>query len=133
MLIKRLYVCRCVSCFKNSNNGPPLSKVAAENPEKKTKAKQDPNAPKRPLPAYMIYSKTVRPQIAKEHPELASKVVEVAKIIGERWAALSDAKKAPYQKEAEKDKARYEKESESYKGVSYWLAFYPSHSQHTSY
>jgi hypothetical protein len=43
-----------------------------------------------------------------------SDVAAVARGAGELWGALSDADKKPYQALAEKDKARYAKEMESY-------------------
>jgi hypothetical protein len=45
---------------------------------------------------YMKFANKVRPQILKEHPELKSDVVGVARKIGEKWRALSDAEKKKY-------------------------------------
>lgn len=45
---------------------------------------------------YMKFANKMRPQILKEHPELKSDVVGVARKIGEKWRALSDAEKKKY-------------------------------------
>ncbi|GAA5810055.1 hypothetical protein MFLAVUS_003473 [Mucor flavus] len=81
--------------------------------KKKKKADKDPNAPKRNLSSYMLFSQAVRPATVEKHPDL--KAVDIAKLIGEKWNALSDKEKLPYVKQAEKEKARFDKETASYK------------------
>jgi hypothetical protein len=44
----------------------------------------------------MKFASKMRPQILKEHPELKSDVVAVARKIGEKWRALSDAEKKKF-------------------------------------
>ncbi|KAI9365674.1 high mobility group box domain-containing protein [Pilaira anomala] len=80
---------------------------------KKKKADRDPNAPKRNLSSYMLFSQAVRPETVEEYPDL--KAVDIAKLIGEKWNALTDKEKQPYIKQAEKEKARFDKETSSYK------------------
>lgn len=46
--------------------------------------------------AYMKFANKIRPQVLKEHPELKSDVVGVARKIGEKWRSLSDAEKKKY-------------------------------------
>lgn len=46
--------------------------------------------------SYMKFASKMRPQILKEHPELKSDVVAVARKIGEKWRALSDAEKKKF-------------------------------------
>jgi hypothetical protein len=41
----------------------------ADKGEKPTKAKKDPNAPKRPLSAYMFFSQDQRATVKEENPE----------------------------------------------------------------
>jgi hypothetical protein len=43
--------------------------MAKSGVQKKTKAKKDPNAPKKGLSAFMIYSKENRARIKEENPE----------------------------------------------------------------
>lgn len=83
--------------------------------KKKKKEERDPNAPKRNLSSYMLYSQSVRPDTVKEHPEL--KAVDVAKLIGQKWNALSEKEKAPFVKQAEKEKERFDRETERYKNT----------------
>ena len=45
---------------------------------------------------YMKFANKIRPQVLKEHPELKSDVVGVARKIGEKWRSLSDAEKKKY-------------------------------------
>ncbi len=45
---------------------------------------------------YMKFANKIRPQVLKEHPELKSDVVGVARKIGEKWRSLSAAEKAKY-------------------------------------
>ena len=51
---------------------------------------------KRGQNGYMKFASKMRPQILKEHPELKSDVVAVARKIGEKWRALSATEKAKY-------------------------------------
>lgn len=81
----------------------------------KRKTKKDPNAPKRPLSAFIFFSKEKREEIIKKNPELKSKLAEVGKMVGEAWGKLSEAQKKPYETKAVQDKARYEREMASYK------------------
>lgn len=85
-----------------------------------TKAKQDPNAPKQPRTAYMLFSSDRRQEMnAKGDDKLPFQ--EQSKIISEEWKKLnaSKAKKAQtllakYQKRAEEDKERYQLEKTKY-------------------
>ena len=52
------------------------------------KRKKDPNAPKRPLSAYMYFCSNNRDQIKKNNPEL--KLTEVAMRLGQMWKDMSD-------------------------------------------
>ncbi|CEJ01261.1 hypothetical protein RMCBS344292_15295 [Rhizopus microsporus] len=79
----------------------------------KKKAEKDPNAPKRNLSSYMLYTQAVRPKVAAEHPNM--KAIEIAKLVGEMWNKLSEKEKMPFIMQAEKEKQRFEKENASYK------------------
>lgn len=86
--------------------------AGTEKKEKKEKKEKDPNAPKRPLSGYMYFAKHHREELKKTEPGLS--LGEVGKACGAAWSKLDDKAKAPFQKEAEKDKARYEKEKAAY-------------------
>jgi hypothetical protein len=63
---------------------------------KKNKTRKAQSGGKKGPNGYMKFAAEMRPQILKEHPELKSDVVKVARKIGEKWRALSDSEKARY-------------------------------------
>ena len=81
--------------------------------EKKTKKKKDkdPNAPKRPLSAYLIFSMDERKRLADAG--LAPKAIMTK--IGENWRAVDAKEKERYEQRALEDRARYNRELEAYK------------------
>mmetsp|Transcript_39905 Transcript_39905/g.55479 ORF Transcript_39905/g.55479 Transcript_39905/m.55479 type:complete len:84 (-) Transcript_39905:310-561(-) len=81
---------------------------------KEARKKKDPNAPKRPLAAYMFFCKENRTIIKEENAELT--FGEIGRELGQRWASADAATKKTYTDLAEKDKVRYEKEMKSYSG-----------------
>ena len=85
----------------------------AKSPKKvkKTKAKKDPNAPKKALSAYMFFMTDFRKEALAKNKDL--KVTEVAKLGGEAWKVCKNRKK--YDDLAAKDKVRYEKAMKAYK------------------
>jgi len=62
--------------------------------------------------SYLFYTKLNREKIKKENPDLKSS--DVVKEMGKRWKNISDDDKAPYEKMAKEDKARYDKEKAEY-------------------
>merc|ERR1719300_224540 len=72
----------------------------------------DPNAPKRPTSAYMLYAASVRKEIVKANPDM-----EVAAAMKEQavwWKALSEEERAPWVKKAAAAKAKHAKLMEKY-------------------
>jgi hypothetical protein len=53
--------------------------------------RKDPNAPKRAMTAYMLFSQEKRTHIKNEHPTVG--FGQVGKLLGEAWAALPDTDK----------------------------------------
>ncbi|KAK4619653.1 Non-histone chromosomal protein 6 [Fulvia fulva] len=76
------------------------------------KKKKDPNMPKRGLSAYMFFANEQRDKVRDDNPGI--KFGEVGKQLGERWKALSEKQKAPYEAKAAADKKRYEEEKAAY-------------------
>lgn len=67
------------------------------------------------LPLHSIFFCNVeRPKIKEENPEIAQ--TDIMKELGKRWKDLGDDDKAPFIKQAEEDKARYEEEMKEYVG-----------------
>ncbi|KAF3062049.1 Non-histone chromosomal protein 6 [Daldinia childiae] len=81
----------------------------------KRKGKKDPNAPKRGLSAYMFFANEQRENVRDENPGIS--FGQVGKILGERWKALNDKQRAPYEAKAAADKKRYEDEKQAYQMV----------------
>ncbi len=77
----------------------------------KKKKKKDPNAPKKPMTAFILFCQDERPKVRQSHPSWS--VGECAKELAARWAQCKN--KAKYQKDAEQEKAKYEKAMEKYR------------------
>ena len=84
--------------------------------QSKTIKLKDPEAPKKPLNAYMLFSQAKRAHVKDEYPEL--KLTQITKKLGEMWRSLSDKKKGKYDKKAKSLKQDYEKVMESYERPS---------------
>jgi transcriptional regulator HMO1 len=79
----------------NATSAAPSNKRKAgalkEPKEKKEKAAKDPNAPKKPATAYLLYQNKVRANVKAENPEFTNK--ELMGKIGALWSALPDNEK----------------------------------------
>jgi hypothetical protein len=80
--------------------------------EKKTKAKKDKNAPKRAISAFFFYQKERRETLKKEQPDLDNK--QLISTMSREWNEMKDPQRAAFNKSAEQDKARYEREKKDY-------------------
>jgi hypothetical protein len=72
----------------------------------------DPNAPKRGLSAYMFFANEQRDTVREENPGIS--FGQVGKVLGDKWKALSEKQREPYEKKAAADKKRYEEEKAKY-------------------
>ncbi|KAJ5674193.1 non-histone chromosomal protein 6 [Penicillium macrosclerotiorum] len=88
----------------------PKEKRAA--PKKATRRKKDPNAPKRGLSAYMFFANDTRDKVREENPGIS--FGQVGKMLGDKWKALSDTERKPFEEKAVADKKRYEEEKAAY-------------------
>ena len=75
--------------FEAPKNEKQAKKAKKEKKEKKEKKP-------RKLNAYMVFAMEVRESVKKNHP--TASITEIAKKIGEKWRAMSDAEKAKYKK-----------------------------------
>eukprot|EP00039_Didymoeca_costata_P001017 m.48850 g.48850 ORF g.48850 m.48850 type:complete len:1232 (-) comp10589_c0_seq1:188-3883(-) len=78
--------------------------------KKQMKKVKDPNRPKKWKSPFFVFLQERR----EEFTAKAEKVTDVAKLAGEAWKTLSEEQREPYNKAAEKDKARYEKQMKTY-------------------
>ena len=72
----------------------------------------DPNKPKGPKGAYMCFVQVARPKINAAHPDI--KFADIAKMLGEQWKSMDPATRTGYEKMAEQDKERYQREIAAY-------------------
>merc|ERR1711920_1086090 len=76
------------------------------------KADRDPNKPKKPQTAYWLWLGENRASLSKE---VGADITKVSKLAGERWKALPEKAKAPFDKKAAELKAVYDKAMAEYK------------------
>jgi len=97
-------------------------------PYKTQKKKKDPNAPKQPMSAYLIFSAEQRSKVKDENPSLT--FIEIAKELGRRWGDLTPTDKQKYQVRADQERVKYEEDMNSYRQSSNTHGQY--HPQQTS-
>lgn len=82
-------------------------------PRKRNKrGPKDPMAPKRASGAYVFFTNEMRPKVLDEYPGI--KFVELGKVLGERWRALTPEQKKLYEELANQDKVRFQMEMQEY-------------------
>lgn len=90
-----------------------MPKKSGEGATKRSRtSNKDPNAPKRPLNAYMIYSAEQRVTLKSSDPDL--KGPKLLKKIAAQWKQLDESGKSKYQKQTEELKKKYEEEMKNY-------------------
>jgi len=72
-------------------------------------SKPDPEKPKKPPTAYLLFAAEVRSQ----NPSL--KMTEQSKLAGKRWKAMIAGEKEPYERRAAPDVERYKEQMKAYK------------------
>jgi len=90
---------------------PAATKKKGKEPRTVKKGK-DPNAPKRGLSAYMFFANEQRENVREDNPGIS--FGQVGKVLGERWKALNESQRIPYEDKAKADKKRYEDEKLAY-------------------
>lgn len=87
--------------------------IEVHRPRKRQKrGPKDPAAPKRASGAYVFFTNDMRPKVLTEYPGI--KFVELGKVLGERWRALTPEQKKKYEDMAVGDKARFQMEMQQY-------------------
>ncbi|KAG7347011.1 HMG high mobility group box-containing protein [Nitzschia inconspicua] len=79
----------------------------------KRRAKKHPGAPKRPMSAFLKFSKQVRPKVKKENPDMGN--TDVSCLLGEMWRNASPSEKAPYVEEELKERAEYKEKIQKFR------------------
>jgi structure-specific recognition protein 1 len=82
-------------------------------PKKKAKKKKkDPNAPKKAMSSYMLFSNAMRSTIASENPDAS--FGDIARLIAAQFKALPDDERREWDEKAAADKQRYKDEMDDY-------------------
>merc|ERR1719251_212950 len=88
-------------------------KVVQANSKVNAKPIKDPNAPKKPLSAYFLFSQEERLKVKAENPDYS--ITEVAKELGKRWVTLNPDIKNSYEQRYQDARRVYESEMNTYK------------------
>ena len=89
---------------KDENSGKSKTKLV--------KKQKDPNAPKKPMSAYMFYCTSNRETIKQEFQDISNKELLVK--IGESWRSMAGDDKQVYHTKAVADRERYAREYREY-------------------
>nr|GMD46717.1 HMG1/2-like protein [Ipomoea batatas] len=81
--------------------------------KQKVKRVKDPNKPKRPPSAFLLFMEVFREEYRKQHPD-NKRVGVVGRAAGDKWRSMSEEEKAPYIDKAEEKKEGYEKQMTAY-------------------
>nr|XP_014353403.1 PREDICTED: FACT complex subunit SSRP1 [Latimeria chalumnae] len=89
--------------------------VKERKPHKKAEGKKakDPQAPKRPMSAYMLWLNANREKIKSDNPGIS--ITDLSKKAGELWKGMTKDKKEEWDRKAEIAKKDYEKAMKEYK------------------
>ena len=86
---------------------------AMGNPNTSPNKKEDPNHIKRPMNAFMVWSRLQRRKIAQDNPKMHNS--EISKRLGSEWKMLTEEDKRPFIDEAKRIRAKHMKDHPEYK------------------
>eukprot|EP00877_Chromochloris_zofingiensis_P013717 jgi/Chrzof1/859/Cz01g31190.t1 len=81
---------------------------------KKGKEAKDPNAPKKPCNAFVLFCNDKREGVKRKHPDWS--VTDIGTHLGAMWREASEFDKKVYFEQAEEDKERYNQAMADYQG-----------------
>lgn len=92
---------------------PPALQPEMDRQSPHTSGEEDEEKVKRPMNAFMVWSRKMRKKIADENPKMHNS--EISKRLGTQWKALSEDEKRPYIEEAKKLRDAHMKKYPNYR------------------
>ena len=87
------------------------------------------DAPKRPKSGYMIFAGTVRAEVMREVKEKGLGLGNAGRMIADRWAALSEGKKAEFGEQSQREKIQFDEDFAVYRKTEAFGKFCDSKAQ----
>lgn len=81
----------------------------------KRRAKKHPLAPKRPMSAFLKYSQKRRATVKDSNPDMSN--TDVSRLLGEMWRSASQAERAPYVEQEERERAQYKEDIKNWRNT----------------
>lgn len=98
--------------------------IEDHHPRKRVKrGTKEPGQPKRASGAYVFFTNDMRPRVLSEYPGI--KFIELGRVLGERWRALTPHQKKRYEEIANQDKARFQIEMAQFKATGHVIGHHP--------
>jgi len=91
--------------YKTMNEVIAETQAAAAKPSNKMFKVRGSQRPRHPSSSYMIFANEIRDKLRKQNPTLS--IIEIGKLIGEKWRQLPQTKKDKYVKQFEENKKVY--------------------------
>ncbi|KAI8323927.1 HMG-box, partial [Martensiomyces pterosporus] len=113
LLLERFERTRQYNNDSASDSDVPLKDTFPRPPISDPRSEKDPNAPKRPANAFVLFCQAERPNIKSAGTELSSS--ELTKAMGVKWKNLPSPEKQKYYDLYEREMSRYQQELVSYK------------------
>ena len=74
----------------------------------KDEEEPEPLQPKKVITAFLYFNGEFSSEIRAKNPSVVIPMGEVSKLVGEKWGAMTEAQKKPYENKNAADKRRYE-------------------------